>query len=344
MEIIGIIAEYNPFHNGHIYHINKIKEMYPDSILILVLNGYFLERGEISLLTKENKAKIALNYGVNIVLELPFIYGTQSADTFANMSIKLLNKLNVNKIIFGSECADILLLEKLADTQLEPEFGKLVKTYLNEGINYPTALAKATNIDFEYKPNDLLGISYIKAIKENKFNIKQECIKRTNDYHDLHSNEEIISASNIRNKLKLNENISKYLPNEVIDDLIKINKDMYFNLLKSKIITDDNLNDYLDVFIDKVKTKRYTYNKLNRMFIHILIGLKKSDNYIDNNYLRIIGFDNIGRNYLQKINCITNYKNTKVYDYELKASLIYDLINNTNTYEFEIKNKPVIKD
>ena len=364
MEIIGIIAEYNPFHNGHIYHINKIKEMYPDSILILVLNGYFLERGEISLLTKENKAKIALNYGVNIVLELPFIYGTQSADTFANMSIKLLNKLNVNKIIFGSECADITILEKLADTQLEPEFGKLVKTYLNEGINYPTALAKATNIDFEYKPNDLLGISYIKAIKENKFNIKQECIKRTNDYHDLHSNEEIISASNIRNKLKLNENISKYLPNEVIDDLIKINKDMYFNLLKSKIITDDNLNDYLDVdegieyrlkkniiisnnideFIEKVKTKRYIYNKLNRMFIHILIGLKKSDNYIDDKYLRIIGFDNIGRNYLQKINCIANYKNTKVYDYELKASLIYDLINNTNTYEFEIKNKPVIKD
>ena len=88
MEIIGIIAEYNPFHNGHIYHINKIKEMYPDSILILVLNGYFLERGEISLLAKENKAKIALDYGVNIVLELPFIYGTQSADTFANMSIK----------------------------------------------------------------------------------------------------------------------------------------------------------------------------------------------------------------------------------------------------------------
>ena len=80
------------------------------------------------------------------------------------------------------------------------------------------------------------------------------------------------------------------------------------------------------------------------MFIHILIGLKKSDNYIDDKYLRIIGFDNIGRNYLQKIDYIASLKNTKVYDYELKASLIYDLINNTNTYEFEIKNKPVIKD
>lgn len=91
MDVIGIIAEYNPFHNGHIYHIEKIKEKYPDSILILVLNGYFLERGEISILTKEEKTKIALDYGVNIVLELPFIYGTQSADVFADISIKLLN-------------------------------------------------------------------------------------------------------------------------------------------------------------------------------------------------------------------------------------------------------------
>lgn len=88
----------------------------------------------------------------------------------------------------------------------------------------PLHLLKQQKLIFEYKPNDLLGISYIKAIKENKFNIKQECIKRTNDYHDLHSNEEIISASNIRNKLKLNENISKYLPNEVIDDLLKLIK------------------------------------------------------------------------------------------------------------------------
>ena len=369
MEIIGIIAEYNPFHNGHIYHINKIKEMYPDSILILVLNGYFLERGEISLLTKENKAKIALDYGVNIVLELPFIYGTQSADTFANMSIKLLNKLNVNKIIFGSECADITILEKLADTQLEPEFGKKVKAYLDEGINYPTALAKATKIDFEYKPNDLLGISYIKAIKENKFNIKQECIKRTN--HDLHSNEEIISASNIRNKLKLNENISKYLPNEVIDDLIKINKDMYFNLLKSKIITDDNLNDYLDVdegieyrlkkniitsnnideFIDKVKTKRYTYNKLNRMFIHILTSFTKEDaKDIDITYIKVLGFNSKGKTYLKKIKkdinipLITSYKNMndKILNIEYKVTCIYSILVNDDTLIKKELEKPII--
>ena len=364
VEIIGIIAEYNPFHNGHIYHIEKIKEKYPNSIIILVINGYFLERGEISILSKENKTNIALNNKVNIVIELPLVYGTQSADTFADESIKLLNKMNVTKLIFGSESNDINLLKKLAQKQLEPEFDILVKKYLNEGINYPTALAKATNVDFDYKPNDLLGISYIKSIIKNKYNIEAECIKRTSAYHDLESNDEIISASNIRNKLKSNEDINKYLPSYVIDDLIRINKDMYFKLLKYKIITDENLNTYLDVdegieyrlkkniinantldeFIEKIKTKRYTYNKLNRMFIHILIGLKKQDNKDKQDYLRILGFDALGKKHLQKFNIKSYFKQTKIYDYELKASLLYDLINDTNTYEFETKNKPIIKD
>ena len=135
MDVIGIIAEYNPFHNGHIYHIEKIKEKYPDSILILVLNGYFLERGEISILTKEEKTKIALDYGVNIVLELPFIYGTQSADVFADISIKLLNNYHVNKIIFGSECNDVNMLTNIAKAQFKDDFDELVKKAKELGIS-----------------------------------------------------------------------------------------------------------------------------------------------------------------------------------------------------------------
>ena len=363
MEIIGIIAEYNPFHNGHIYHINKIKETYPDSIIILILNGYFLERGEISILSKESKTKIALEYGVNIVTELPFIYGTQSADTFAEASIKILNKFHITKLIFGSECNNMPLLKKLAQKQLDPTFDTLVKKYLAEKTNYPTAIAKATNIDFIYKPNDLLGISYIKGIIKNSFNITPECIKRSNDYHDITSNGEVISASNIRNKLKNHEDITKYLPKKVINDLIRIDNEIYFKLLKAKIISCDQLDKYLDVdegieyrlkkyilnansideFIEKIKTKRYTYNKINRMFIHILMGLKKNEAKNNEEYLRILGFDNKGKKYLNQIKNSINFKNTNIYNYELKASLLYDLINNTNTYEFEIKNKPIIK-
>ena len=104
---IGIICEYNPFHNGHLYHINKIKEMFPDSIIILVMSGNFTQLGEISLINKWDKTEIALTYGVNVVVELPFVFATQSADIFAKASIEILSTLNVDTIVFGSETNDI---------------------------------------------------------------------------------------------------------------------------------------------------------------------------------------------------------------------------------------------
>ena len=368
MEVIGIICEYNPFHNGHLYHIKKIKELYPDSLIILVLNGYFLERGEISILSKEAKTKIALAHGVDIILELPVIYGTQSADTFASISLKILNNFHVNKIIFGSESNEIEKIKEIASKQLDEEYNKLVKEYLDNGLNYPTALAKALNIDFEFLPNDLLGISYTKAIIQNNYNIEPITIKRTSAYHDTSSNDHIVSASNIREKIKNNEDISKYIPINIKDFINNTNYENYFKLLKYKINTDNYLNKYLDVdegieyrlleyinkpknideFINNIKTKRYTYNKLNRMFIHILLSFLKTDN-IDIEYIKILGFNSNGKKYLNSIKenleISTNINKDSIqYKYELKASIIYDLINNTNTYEFEQRNKPIIID
>ena len=117
MEVIGVIAEYNPFHNGHIYHLKKIKEMYPNSIIIAVISGYYTQRGEISLLSKEDKTKIALNSNIDIVVELPTICTVESGDYFAYNAIYLLNKLKVNRIIFGSECNKIEELEKIVDIE-----------------------------------------------------------------------------------------------------------------------------------------------------------------------------------------------------------------------------------
>lgn len=368
MKIIGIIAEYNPFHNGHKYHINKIKELYPDSIIILVINGYFLERGEISILTKEDKTKIALENNIDIILELPVLFGTQSADTFADKSIEILNNFNVDTIIFGSECNNINILKDIAIKQLSQEFQEKVKTYLSDGINYPTALAKALNTDFTFNPNDLLGISYIKSAIINNYNIDFITIKRTNSYHDIESNDKIISASNIREKLKNNIDIKEYVPDVVYNKIKNINNYIYFKLLKAKIITDNNLDSYLDVdegieyrlkkyinnsssldeFVKNIKTKRYTYNKLNRMFIHILLGIKKSDAKAKLDYIKILGFNKKGRKYIQSIKDNLQIptkvnKDSKVFKYELKASLLYDLINNTNTYPYETKNKPESK-
>jgi predicted nucleotidyltransferase len=178
MDVIGIICEYNPFHNGHLYHINKIKEMYPNSLIVLVLNGYFLERGEISILTKEDKVKISLDNNIDIIAELPFVFGSQSADTFAEAAVIILNYLGVQKLVFGSECNDIDLLTSIASKELKENLNQKIKENLKEGCNYPTALNKSLGININ-TPNDLLGISYIKAIIKNKLKIKPITIKRT---------------------------------------------------------------------------------------------------------------------------------------------------------------------
>lgn len=369
MEIIGVIAEYNPFHNGHLYQLEKIKEKYQNSIIILILNGYFLERGIISLETKEEKTRLALKYGVNLVIELPFIFGSNSADIFADASLELLNELKVSKLIFGSESDDINLLKSSAAKQLEPNFDAILKKYMDLGINYPTALNKATGVNIS-KPNDLLGVAYIKAILKNDYKIDVETIKRTNDYHDTLSDDKIISASNIREKLKKHSVITKYIPE---GNLVKVNDELSFTLLKYKIVTSNDLDKYLSVdegldcrlkkvinksnnldeLIQNVKTKRYTYNRIMRMFIHILIGLTKEDknNLTKNEYIRLLGFDDLGQKYINSIKKNTNLPivtkitsiESKIKDYELVSASIYQMLTNENVLDFEFSNKPVKK-
>ena len=369
MKIIGIICEYNPFHNGHLYHLNKIKELYPDSLIILVLNGYFLERGEVSIISKKDKTNIALLNGIDIVLELPFVYGTQSADIFANISITMLEKFKCEYVIFGSECNNLDTLNKITDYTIDnlDKYNENVKKYLDEGINYPTALAKAINIPFTFNSNDLLGISYLKSIKLNKYNIKPLTIKRTNDYLDIESDTNIVSASNIRNKLNNNLDISKYMPKTTLPFIQNISLNDFFNIIKYKIITEKDLSIYLDVdegienrlkkvinecnnindLIEKTKSKRYTYNKIRRMLIHILIGFTKKDNQnLKLDYIKILGFNSHGKTYLNKIKKELNIpttpsKNSLIYQYELKTAAIYDFISKDNNLEYELNNSPI---
>ena len=371
MNVIGIIGEYNPFHNGHLYHINKIKEMYPDSLIVLVLNGYFTQRGTISVLSKEDKVQVSLDNNVDIVLELPFIFGTQSSDIFAYNSIKLLNELKVDTIVFGSESNNISLLNKVVDIELnDPEYENRLKEYLDEGLNYPTAMKKALNIEEDINnPNDLLGISYIKAIKQINPSIKAETIQRTNDYHDILSEDPIVSATNIRTKLQNNEDISKYLPKEVIPLINDVTNDNLFNLLKFKILTDKDLSVYLDVdegiefrllkcineshnfdeLISNIKTKRYTYNKISRMLLHILIGLTKNDNKNTTlDYLKILGFNTKGQEYLNSIKKditlpTTPIKDSLIYKYELKSAYLYEQAIKKSLNNFDSKNIPIKK-
>ena len=375
---IGIICEYNPFHNGHIYHINKIKELYPDSTIILVVDSHFTERGDISVLDKIAKTEIALENNIDLVVELPFVFATQSADIFAYGAISILNKLDVDMLIFGSESNDIDALKKAALTQIENnDYNNMVKDFLNDGTNYPTALAKALNMMIGSqinKPNDLLGISYIKALMVTNSKIKPLTIERTNDYHDL-TLSHISSASAIRKALNSKNDISTSVPDITKKYVRFIDENNLFKYLKYKIIseiyelnkyqtTDEGIENRIKKFIYKsksldelilnVKTKRYTYNKIKRMFTHILCGFKKEDaKNLEIEYIRILGFNKKGQNVLNKVKknidvpIYFNYKENlnKYFDLEFRATTIYALIcDDLSLIDKEFKSFPIKKD
>lgn len=387
--IVGIIAEYNPFHNGHLYHIEKVKEMFPNSPIILVLGGNFTERGDISILDKWEKTAIAIKYGIDLVVELPFPFSCASADIFAKGSIDILNHLGVTDLVFGSESDDIEGIKRLVETQLfNKDFDSLVQVYLRMGYNYPTSLSKALE-DITGKcyklPNDILGISYVKSIISNNYKITPHTIKRTNDYHSKElehkSIKSITSATSIRQALMNNIDIKNFVPDITYKNLKKetIPKlDDYFNLLKYKIVSSNDLTIYnlvdsgmeaklkkeilnsysFDELINKVKSKNSTYAKISRMLIYILCDYTKEQarEFKDIKYIRLLGFSNKGRVYLNKIKkdidipIISKFtrEKDKMLEYEYLSTKIYSLVFDKDKakslIEAEYKMKPIRED
>ena len=374
---VGIVCEYNPFHYGHLYHLNKIKEMYPNSNIILVMSGWITERGDLSLIDKFKKTDIALYYGVNLVVELPLKY-MGSADYFAKGSIEILNKLGCDTIVFGSESNNVDELIDLANIQLNNEsYNKLVKEYIDSGINYPTAMSKALkqisgkSID---TPNDILGLSYVKEIIRNNYNIKPITIKRNTNYNSKIIEGKITSATSIRELIKNKKKFKKYVPNysyKYLNQTIFI--DDYFDYLKYRIISSNDLTIYqgvdenlsnrikkfinrsnsLDELLSNIKTKRYTYNRLKRTLTYILLSITKDDfNNLKLDYIRILGFDKRGKEHLNKIKkdidvkLLTNYDN-KYLSKDLSINSIISLnrkiIDKKSFIEKEYKEKPIIR-
>ncbi len=328
MEIVGIIAEYNPFHNGHIYHLEQVKKLFPDSLIVLVLSGCFTERGIPSVISKWDKTRLALKYGVDLVVELPYPFATQSADIFAYGALSLLNALGVNDLVFGSESNDLERLERMASIELQNDYQESVKKIIQQGNNYPTALMKALKEYGEEEisdPNDLLGITYIKVIKEQKMKIKPLTIARTSPYHDEKVEGSIASATAIRKALIEKKDVSKVVPKEELPYLQGFIPTMedYFPFLKYQIIANScNLDKFQSVdegidkrilkvlstvnsyeeLVQKVKSKRYTQARIQRMFCHILCAFTKEEakRMKEVSYIRLLGFSTKGQKYLNK--------------------------------------------
>ena len=235
--VLGIISEYNPFHNGHLHHLIESKKIANSDYCIAVMSGNFTQRGEVSIVDKWEKAKMAIANGVDLVIELPTIYATSSAENFASGAIKILNSLGiVDFISFGSECNDISVLDDIANVlAFEPtQYKTLLSHELSRGESFPKARENALMMYLNdirrfanvlSSPNNILGIEYLKSLKRQKSNIKPITIQRQDaKYNDatIPRNSRFASATAIRNLCQAPEDISpiqKFVPEATFDIL-----------------------------------------------------------------------------------------------------------------------------
>lgn len=376
MKTVGIIVEYNPLHNGHLYHIEETRRLSKCDTLICVMSGNFTQRGEPALIDKFTRTKMALENGVDLVVELPFVFSVQSADMFSFTSVSILNHLGVDEIYFGSESGDIKQLEKIADIMDEENYNNLVKEYMSKGFSYPTSSNNAINqlypqSDYDL-PNNILGIQYIKAVRSlnSKITLKTIPRKSTGYYSEIESDTTIQSATSIRKLLKDQKDISAFVP-ESVSMLLKGRKIIDLNdfteqfkyLLSSKTseelreifnITEGLENrllkhttfDSVDDLIRSVISRRYTNSKLRRILIHVLCNTKKDVlTSFEVPYVRVLGMNDIGKNHLNKIKkeitvpLITKIKEKKhpYLEQELTASKIYSLVSDRDVLKLEYK-------
>lgn len=207
---IGIVAEYNPFHNGHLYQIRKIKEIFGEDVLIVVvISGDFVQRGEISFLDKWEKTHVSLGCGVDLVVELPLYYSIQNAEIFSRMATKILDYLGIDIQVFGAEEANIEVLQKVLELQKRQDYKDKLMEYMKKGNSYSTSqrlALKEYNLDGIVKSNNILALEYMREIENSNLKIKPYIIKREiseyNEENVSEDREELASASFLRNELE----------------------------------------------------------------------------------------------------------------------------------------------
>lgn len=386
-KILGIIAEYNPFHNGHLYHLENSKKITNCEYSIAIISGNFTQRGSTSIVDKWEKTKMALFNGIDLVLELPTLYSISSAENFAEGSIKILNSLNIIDFLsFGTETSDINLLNNVAEILYnEPNtYKNSLSEELKKGLSFPKARENAllnylNNKDYSNilsSPNNILGIEYLKALKKYNSDIKPVCIPRYEVQHNsINISNNIASATTIRellsntdfNKLKnllpsstysiLTENINSH---HIVSDINIFSKEIIYTLRKMDIKEIANLpdvsegleftiknavnscNNIYDI-LNKIKSKRYTQSRIQRILLYSLLDITKNDMKISKDiipYVRVLGFNNNGKKLISEIykrnpniNMITSVKKfvTSNTDKSLKLLLNKDVFA-TNVY------------
>ena len=312
MKSVGIIVEYNPFHNGHKYHIEKSKEISGADVVIAVMSGNFVQRGEPAVFNKWVRTEMALKNGVDLILELPVLYSTQSAEIFAYGAVSILDSIGTTSIVFGSESKEPDYLKKIVELEsnkaVKEKLDSCIKNEMKKGISYPNAFSKAVKEIFKLEniltPNNILGLEYLRSLKKINSNIDVHSISRKGaGFYSKEKFGNIASATAIRDmilekKIKdiyevIPENCINIVQNEIDSNRV-ITLESYFDILRYTIITQREKLKYIqdiesgfDIriynsavnsknykeFYSQIITKRYTNARIQRMLTHTLLDI-----------------------------------------------------------------------
>lgn len=313
--ILGIVSEYNPFHNGHLRHLELSKQLTKTDFSVVVMSGNFVQRGDTSLVNKWVKTEMALKAGVDLVIELPTVYALSSAENFADGAVKILNSLGVVDFIsFGSEIGEITPLNDIANILYkEPkEFSSLITTQLKSGLSYPKAreiaLAQFFGSSQKYteilnNPNNILGVEYLKSLKRRRSHITPLTIKRDySDYNSTKVKKGIASATAIRTMIQNNKNVHYVVPYEtyelldeeinngrIVKDLTVFEKEIIYTLRKMTLSEISNLPDVSEGLENKIKVAANNFNNLDDLISNI-----KSKRYTQSRIQRILLYALLG--------------------------------------------------
>ena len=358
--LIAIIAEYNPFHNGHLYQINEIKNKYPEAKIAVIMSSSFVQRGEAAILDKFSRARCAIKSGVDLVIELPVLFSTQNAEVFAKGAVGILKYLNPDGLSFGCE-SDIELLTNII-SKMDMIDEDILKDSLNSGESYMKAMESACDFNDKErsafkKSNNILAMEYIKACRKCGLETKFIPIKRVGtEYNDDFSVGEFASASYIRDHI---DSGFKFMPEFSWNELKLLREDKFsiYDIFRFKMVEDPSLSSYLDYedgmenlvlkniykdyddFLESCTSKRYSRSRIKRIILSKVLGLEGDlvRRNIGKPYLRVLAASESGFEIIKnsKEEMLVNFKNIRderfdsiceISDIEVKATNFYEIL------------------
>lgn len=335
MKTIGIICEYNPFHNGHAHQLHTLAQLHPDALRICIMSGSFVQRGEPAIFSKFDRARWAILGGADIVIELPTLYSTGSAQLFGTGAIRMVKALAIDALSFGSETADLDALVDIAKRMDCKSTQEQLRTYIKEGMSYGAAFRKALDTEILNTPNALLGLEYIRAGLAYNAKLEYIPILRTSNHHEETLTDELPSGTALRQLITSIGNLSSQLqstiPPSITSDMTQViengnyvNYNRYHDMVHSlsRRTTPKELEKFGDfsegiehlwskaaqqtswtTATEEIKSKRYTYARLQRMGAYLTLGITKDvlQNVMEEGpqYARLLAFNDRGRQWLR---------------------------------------------